>query len=190
MSRQSSPCRTRHPTGNPAWPVAEWAMGSWGGRGTGRMAAGNEGGAASAQSLRMKRRGSGPHEGSISESQKWGHFNVGPPGVDSETRIQVVPGTWDRARGSEAGQGGQQAEHLHRLVTTVGSKGSAPLGRVRGPVSGSRVEGEGAGAFMSHCWWLMGGCLPCVAWRAPVTRESLQTKSFFNGGADGRCRWK
>lgn len=62
----------------------------------------------------------------------------------TQTRIHVVPGTRDRARGSEAGQGGQQAERLHRLATTVGSKGSAPLGRVRGPVSGSRVEGEGA----------------------------------------------
>lgn len=65
-------------------------------------------------------------------------------------------------------------EHLHRLVITVGSKGSAPPGRVRGPVPGSRVEGEEAGAFISCCWLSMGGCLPCVAWRAPVTRESCQ----------------
>ena len=43
------------------------------------MAAGNEGGAGSARSLRMKRRGSGLHKGSISESRKWGHFNVGSP---------------------------------------------------------------------------------------------------------------
>ena len=113
-----------------------------------------------------------------------------PPGVDLETRIHVVLGTRDRARGSESGKGRQQTEHLHRLVITVGSKGSAPLGRVRNPVSGSRVEGEEAGAFMSHCWWSMGGCLLCMAWRAPATRESRQTKSFFNGGADDWCRWK
>ena len=79
MSQQSSPCRTHHPTGNPVWAAAEWVMGSWDGQGTERMVAGNEGGAGSARSLRMKRRGSGLHKGSISESRKWGHFNVGSP---------------------------------------------------------------------------------------------------------------
>lgn len=108
--------------------------------------------------------------------------------MDSEIRIHVVLGTRDRARGSEAGKGRQQMEHLHRLVITVGSKGSAPLGRVQGPVPGSRVEGEEAGAFISRCRLSMRGCLPCVAWRVPVTRESHQV--FFNGGADDPCRWK
>ena len=94
--------------------------------------------------------------------------------MDSEIRIHVVLGTRDRARGSEAGKGRLQMEHLHRLVITVGSKGSAPLGRVQGPVPGSRVEGEEAGAFISRCRLSMRGCLPCVAWRVPVTRESHQ----------------
>ena len=35
------------------------------------MAGGNEGGTGSAQSLRMKSRGSGLHKGSISEGSKW-----------------------------------------------------------------------------------------------------------------------
>ena len=43
------------------------------------MAGGNEGGTGSAQSLRMKSRGSGLHKGSISEGSKWGRFNLGSP---------------------------------------------------------------------------------------------------------------